>query len=140
MGDEKVTNNGKPKKGKSKKGIIITIIIVLVILAVSVIGYFAYIGNQVELLDTEINKAIETLENIADENGTINKDAQIDMKIKTTGKFAIIEETYKNYINEMAELSKQADDIFDEEAFENILSEENIKNDGPEFIQSKAKI
>lgn len=140
MGDKKVTNNEKIKKGKSKKGIIITIIIVLVILAVSVIGYFAYIGNQVELLDTEINKAIETLENIADENGTINKDAQIDMKIKTTGKFAIIEETYKNYINEMAELSKQADDIFDEETFENILSEENIKNDGPEFIQSKAKI
>ena len=90
MGDKKVTNNEKPKKGKSKKGIIITIIIVLVILAVSVIGYFAYIGNQVELLDTEINKAIETLENIADENGTINKDAQIDMKIKTAGKFAII--------------------------------------------------
>lgn len=140
MEDKKVTSNENAKKGKSKKGIIIAIIIVLVILAVSVIGYFAYIGNQVELLNAEINKAMETLENLADENGTINKNVQIDMEIKTTGKFAIVEETFKSYINEVAELSKQADDIFDEETFENLLSEENIKNDGPEFVQTKAKI
>lgn len=140
MEEKKVTSNEKTEKGKSKKGVIIAIIIVLVIIAVSVIGYFTYIGNQIELLDTEINKSLGILENIANEDGTINKDIQIDMEIKTNGKFAIVEEAFKNYMNEVAEISKKADDIFDEETFENLLSEENIKNDGPEFVQTKAKI
>ena len=104
MEEKKVTSNEKIEKGKSKKGVIIAIIIVLVIIAVSVIGYFTYIGNQIELLDTEINKSLGILENIANEDGTINKDIQIDMEIKTNGKFAIVEEAFKNYMNEVAEM------------------------------------
>lgn len=62
------------------------------------------------------------------------------MEIKTKGGYAVVEETLKNYLNETLTLAKEAENIYDEETLENMVSTENIKNDGPDFIETKAKI
>ena len=135
--DEKVEVKENKNK-KSNKGIIIGIIVVVAIIAIVGIGFFAYHGQQVALLTTETQKVVAT--KIVNDDGTINNDAQIDMEIKTKGGYAVVEETLKNYLNETLTLAKEAENIYDEETLGNIVSIENIKNDGPDFIETKAKI
>lgn len=126
------------EKKKSKKGIIIAIIIAAVIIAIAIIGFFGYHGQQVALLTVETQKAIATKTTY--EDGSINKEAKIDMEIKTKGGYAIVEETLKNYLNEVLTTAQEAENLYQEEEIENILSAENIKTDGPEFVKTKAKI
>jgi len=126
------------EKKKSKKGLIIAIIVIVAIIAIAVVGFLAYHGQQVALLTVEIQKA--TSIKMVDERGTINKDAKIDMEIKTKGSYAVVEETLKNYLNETLTLAQGAENVYDEETLKNIVSIENIKNDGPDFVTTKAKI
>lgn len=126
------------KEKQNKKSIIIGIVVIVAIIAIAVIGFFAYHGQQVVLLTSETQKVVAT--KIVNEDGTINNDAQIDMEIKTKGGYAVVEETLKNYLNETLTLAKEAENIYDEETLENIVSIENIKNDGPDFVETKAKI
>lgn len=123
---------------KSKKGLIIAIIVIVAILAIGVVGYFAYQGQQVALLTAEIQKAVAIAPTNAD--GSINENAVIDMEIKTKGDYAIVEETLKTYLNETLTLAKNAGNVFDQKAIENVVSIENIKKDGPDFVETKAKL
>lgn len=125
-------------KEKSKKGIIITIIVMVVIIVIGILGIFAYHGQQLTLLTAETQKALAV--KIVNNDGTINKEAKIDMEIKTNGSYSIVEETFKNYLNETLILAQQADSLYSQEEIENTLSIENIKSDGPDFVQTKEKI
>ena len=126
------------EKKKSKKGMIIGIIIVVIIIAIAVVGFFAYHGQQLALLTTETQNAVAV--KTVNDDGTINKEAKIDMEIKTKGSYAIVEETLKSYLNEALTLAQQADSLYSQEEIENTLSIENIKSDGPDFVQTKEKI
>ena len=126
------------EKKKSKKGIIAGIIIVVITIAIAVVGFFAYHGQQLALLTTETQNAVAV--KTVNDDGTINKEAKIDMEIKTKGSYAIVEETLKSYLNEALTLAQQADSLYSQEEIENTLSIENIKSDGPDFVQTKEKI
>ncbi len=140
---EKVNNEVKAEvktenKKKSKKGLIIAIIVVVLAIIVGISLFVAYHASQVALLVSETNK-ITSME-ILKADGTVNENAKIDMEIKSKGSYAIVEQTLKEYLNETLETSKKAPEIIKSEDIENLMSFENIKNDGPEFTQTKAKI
>lgn len=126
------------EKKKSKKKIIISIVVIIAIIAIAVVGFFTYHGQQVALLTAEIQKA--TGVEAVNADGTINRDAKIDMEIKTKGGYAVVEETLKSYLNEAITLAQGADSLYDQEQIENTLSIENIKNDGPDFVKTKENI
>lgn len=134
MNEENVKEN---KKGK--KGLIIAIIIIIIIAVIIAVGGFLfYHRQQINILTEEVNK-ITSIE-ILDENEEINKDAQIDMEIKTSGNYAVVEKTLKDYLNEVIVLSKEAENVYDQKALEDMFSAENIQTDGPEFKKSKATV
>lgn len=130
------TENGKGKK--SKKGLIIAIIAVVLAIIVGISLFVAYRSSQFALLVSETNK-ITSMEMLK-ADGTVDQDAKIDMEIKTKGSYAVVEQTLKEYLNETLETSKKAPEIIKTEDIEKLMSFENIKNDGPEFTQTKAKI
>ncbi len=130
------TENGKGKK--SKKGLIIAIIAVVLAIIVGISLFVAYHSSQFALLVSETNK-ITSMEMLK-ADGTVDQDAKIDMEIKTKGSYAVVEQTLKEYLNETLETSKKAPEIIKTEDIEKLMSFENIKNDGPEFTQTKAKI
>lgn len=130
------TENGKGKK--SKKGLIIAIIAVVLAIIIGISLFVAYHSSQFALLVSETNK-ITSMEMLK-ADGTVDQDAKIDMEIKTKGSYAVVEQTLKEYLNETLETSKKAPEIIKTEDIEKLMSFENIKNDGPEFTQTKAKI
>lgn len=140
---EKVNNEAKTevkteKKKKSKKGLIVAIIAIVLVIIVGVSIFVGYHATQLATLTEEVNQI--NLTELLESDGTINKEATIDMEIKTSGSYAVVEETLKNYLNETLELGKQAEDIISEDELQNLVSFENIKNDAPDFVQIKAKI
>ncbi len=125
-------------KKKSKKGLIIAIILIVLLVIGAIAGFIYYNRQQLELLTDEINKATET--KIVNDDGSINQEAKIDMNIKSSGNYAVVEQTLKDYLNEAVVLFQDAENIFNEQVIENIFSPENINTDGPEFTETKAKI
>lgn len=138
VGNEKVKR--QEGKKKSKKGVKIALVILLIV-AVIVIGgflFFNYHKQQLEILAQEMNK-ITGIE-ISNSDGNVNEDAKIDMEIKSKGNYAVVEQTFKDYLNETLELSQDVYNIYDSEKIEKILSIENMKEDGPDFTKTKDTI
>lgn len=126
------------KAKKSKKGLIIAIIAVVLAIIIGISLFVAYHSSQFALLVSETSK-ITSMEMLK-ADGTVDPNAKIDMEIKTKGSYAVVEQTLKEYLNETLETSKKAPEIIKTEDIEKLMSFENIKNDGPEFTQTKAKI
>lgn len=111
-----------------KNKIIIIVAIVIVAIAVGVVGFiFVNNFNQEKLLRSEIDK-ISKLDFEKEE---------IDMEIKTKGDYAKVEQTIKEYLNTYATTVKETSKLLENEQFSEILTAENYKNDGPDFIKSK---
>ena len=128
----------KKKEGKrSKKKVIITIIIVVVIVLLAGGGFIFYHGNQTGKLIAEVNKMAE-VQVINDDGGLV--ESPIDMEIKTTGSYAVVEETLKSYMNEIITETQEVVKSLDEDKIMNLVSIDNIKEDGPDFTNSKAEI
>lgn len=110
----------------------ITIIGIIVIFAiVGVIGYFA----MTDLMQgVTLRKEVNTIGQL-----DITKD-DIDMTIKTKGDYAVVEKTIKEYMNTYGTNCKQLKNILDDETIAKILTAENYKNDGKEFVASKEYI
>lgn len=122
----------KNKKGNRKIVTILVILaIVLIAIAVGVYAFFKYHGEQLEILTNEAN--VLSIMDI-DENTTI------DMTIKSKGDYAVIEQTMKDYINEVVQVVKQNETVFDTESIQSLMSAENLKNDAKDFTESKQKI
>jgi hypothetical protein len=112
---------------KKKIGKIILIIILIILILCTIIGYFVYRDLKEEnVLKEEINK-IEELDLSQDE---------IDMEIKTSGDYKKVEKIIKNYLNDYSTKTKEILESFNQISFDNILSIENIKKDGPKFTES----
>lgn len=129
-------NNEKVVK-KSKKKIVITIIAIVVIVFLAAGGFIFYHGNQVAKLIAEVNK-ISSVQ-IIDSSGNLIEEP-IDMEIKTTGSYAIVEKTLKDYMNEIIIGTQELATNFDENKIMNLVSIDNIKQDGPDFINTKEEI
>lgn len=112
-----------------KKIILVAIIIVLAI--VGVIGY---------MLASDLMQEI-TLRKEADIIGKldITKD-NIDMTIKTKGDYGVVEKTMKEYMSTYGTTCKELMDILQDDQMAKILTAENYKNDGKEFVKTKEYI
>ena len=120
-----------------KKKIWITIAVIVAII-VGIIVYFAITDlNQEEKLRnelTEINELVNE-ENINMEE--VNK--RLDT-IVTTGDYAVLEKAFKNYLSDNFDNIMKIVEILNDEKITQILTAENYKNDGPEFVETKAYI
>lgn len=120
------------KKGSGKKKILITIIVVIIIIVVAfLIQFFSYRASQISIIKDEA-EALGT--------ATINDELQVDMTIKTKDEYAVIEQTMKDYINQIVELEKQGEEVFKVEELEALMSQENLASDAKEFTKSKETI
>lgn len=117
------------------KGIIITVIIVLIVIG---------IGVGVYLLGHTVGTDLKQEQLLKEEIATLsNYDPTIDdynTPIKTTGVYGEIETTIKEYLSSYANSTKRASELMTQMQTENLLTNENYKEDGPEFTQSFAKI
>ena len=112
-----------------KKIIIIAVILVLAI--VGIIGYFAVSDlMQGVILRKEIG-IIAKLD--------ITKD-EVNMEIKTKGDYAVVEQTIKDYMNTYSINCKELMKILENEQMAEILTAENYKKDGPDFVRTKEYI
>lgn len=112
-----------------KKIILVAIIIVLAI--VGVVGYMLASSLMQEITLRKEADAIGKLD--------ITKDS-IDMEIKTKGDYAVVEKTMKEYMNTYGTTCKELMDILQDDQMGKILTAENYKNDGKEFIKTKEYI
>ena len=116
-----------------KKILIIISIIILVLLGI--IGYYVIIDmQQEEKLETELTE-ISNLTNAE----TIDIDA-INERLKrtvTTGDYAIVEQAFKQYLKDNFDNSIQIAEILNDEKITNLLTVENYKTDGKEFVETK---
>ena len=122
---------------KSKKKVVITIVLIIVIILLVAGGFIFYHGNQTGKLIAEVNKMSEI--QMMNEDGTLVENP-IDMEIKTTGSYAVVEKTFKDYMNEIVTDTQELANTLDEDKITNLISIENLKEDGPDFTKSKEEI
>lgn len=106
-----------------KKTIIMILVIVAILILVALGGYFGYQKYQEYLLSRETDK-IGNLDILND---------QVDTKIYTTGDYAVVEKTMKNYISDYGKISQQVIALVDDDTLKNLLTVERIEQDGKEF-------
>lgn len=123
-------SNTKVKK-VPRKNIFLKIIFVIILFFVVGIGYFVYSDlKQEKLLKNEIQEYMSL--DFKDDKYTID--------IKTSGDYALVETAIKSYFKEISDIVKQVNIIESDDEFNNILTTENFKNDGPDFISTLKKI
>lgn len=107
------------------------VIIIIAVVVIAIIGVLAYIATsdirERAILIEEANKLGEM--DITKEN--------VDMTIKTTGDYAIVEQTMKEYINTYSNTLKELGRILEDERLSQVLTSDNYENDGPNFIETK---
>ena len=101
------------------KKLVIAIIIVILLIGGIIGGYFFIQNNnkQSNILHDEMKKLAE-LDIIKDD---------VDLEIKTTGDYAAIEETVKNYFKDAKNTYTDAQNYCNDSEISKILSEENIQ-------------
>ena len=118
---------------KNKK-VLIGVIVAVVVVAIALVGGFVY--NQQNKIKQE-NILKEEAEKLAKLD--LTKD-EIDMDIKTKGKYAIVEKTMKDYMNDTKNVMTELIDLFNNSELDKALSSENLTSDAPEFVQTKEKL
>ena len=120
-----------------KKKILI-IITIIIIVALGTIGYIVFTDiKQEEKLMTELNE-ISDLEN--SENINMDDVNQRLDRIVTTGDYAIVEDSFKSYLRENFDNTMQIAEILNDEKIVNILTAQNYKEDGKDFVNTKEYI
>lgn len=132
----KVTIGDKAKKQIDNKKIktkllnkTILPIILLVVLIVLIIG--VVVGGRL-LNKAKLDKEVDLLI-----KGEVNLN---NIEIKTSGNFAKVEQTLKEYFKEYTQLQQSMLGRIEDEKLQKILTIENYQNDGPEFVESKKYI
>lgn len=117
-----------------KKKILITLLIIIVIALIGV-GYFVFTDmQQEEKLKTELTE-LSKLSNAQEINiDEINN--RLD-RIVTKGDYATVENAFKTYLRENFNNSIQIANILNDEKITTLLTVENYKEDGKDFIKSK---
>lgn len=110
------------------------IIIIVGIIALAIIGILGYLATSDLTQGVKLRKEIGIIGNL-----DMTKD-DVDMTIKTKGDYAVVEKTIKEYLNIYSINAKELMKIMEDKKIAEILTAENYKNDGPEFINSKEYI
>lgn len=88
----------------------------------------------------QLGKLTSEMVNLSKIDTSNIENINIDMDIKTKGGYAVIEETMKQYINDLYAVVQEGETLIDTKELQKIGSIENIKEDGPDFLKTKAKI
>lgn len=119
----------------SKKRVIISVIIILVlILFGTFLWYLLEFLGQEKALRNELNEISEMMQDVE----TVDLVA-LDKKFTSTvtmGDYQIVEKAIKQYFKDTVDYSIEIKELIDEEKIEKILTAENYKNDGPDFVET----
>ena len=125
-----------------KKGLIIGIIVLIAVLILGWIGWTIYDQlKQEEILKQEVLEIESAMSNVTVEDTGVVNIEQVTSKleeIKTTGDCAIVEQAIKECFKDIINTSIDLSDIIQEEQIQKILTAENYKTDGPDFLASTA--
>ena len=102
------------------------LVVVAILILVACGGYFGYQKYQEYLLSRETDK-IGNLDILND---------KVDTKIYTSGDYAIVEKTMKDYISDYGKVSQQVIALVDDDTLKNLLTVERIEQDGKEFNET----
>ena len=102
------------------------LVVVAILILVACGGYFGYQKYQEYLLSRETDK-IGNLDILND---------KVDTKIYTSGDYAIVEKTMKDYISDYGKVSQQVIALVDDDILKNLLTVERIEQDGKEFNET----
>lgn len=120
-----------------KKGLKIVLIIIGIIflLLCILVGVMLYKDFKME---GKINREVEEIQNIMD--ATDFDEELFKKKINSTvatGDYYKVERAYKNYLRDYLAILNNIEKFYDDSSFEDILSMENFKADGKDFISSR---
>ena len=102
------------------------LVVVAILILVACGGYFGYQKYQEYLLSRETDK-IGNLDILND---------KVDTKIYTSGDYAVVEKTMKDYIADYGKVSQQVIALVDDDTLKNLLTVERIEQDGKEFNET----
>lgn len=130
---EKLSNSNKNDSGKQGKDgnklnkVILTILLILVIFVVAIgIIYGGRIINKAKL-----DRELENLVNSGSSSEKLENTTTV-----TSGEFAVVEETVKEYFKEYSNLRQQFMERVNDSKLQSVLTPENYEQDGPEFTES----
>lgn len=117
------------------KNKIIIIVVIIVLLLATVIGYIV-IKNLNE--EEKLRKELEYInELVTEENIDIDKINTALNRNITSDDYKVVESSYKEYLKDIFDCMKKITDTINDERLVNVLTANNYKNDGPEFLSSK---
>ena len=123
---------------KKKTKIILFIIAILVILCIAAIVFMVTSDlKQEEKLGKELDSLYALLSNYPLDYESLDK--QLSTTI-TTDDYAKVEKAIKDYSKEFVNYMKQFDTLINDDTIINAVSIENIKEDGPDFKNTKKKL
>lgn len=111
------------KKGKK-------IFLIIGIIVVIIVALFAYLVVKDLKIEAELKQEIV---NVSNKNLLTDN---YDIQVVTTGDYAYVEEAIKKFYKELSDNVKTMNVYLNNEALTNILSANNLQNDGPNFVQS----
>lgn len=106
------------------------IIIGIAIVAVLIIGIIVFFATSNSRQESKMKGEVEKISQI-----DITKD-NIDMNIKSTGDYGVVEKTIKDYMNNYSTNVKELQEIIQNGKIQELLTIDNFKSDGPEFNES----
>ena len=123
----KNNSSNQGKDGNKLNKVILTILLILVIFVVAIgIIYGGRIINKAKLdreLENLVSKDISSVD--------LSNTAPV-----TSGEFAVVEETVKEFFKEYSDLRQQFMEKVNDSQLQSILTTENYEQDGPEFTES----
>ena len=130
---EELSNSNKNDSGKQGKDgnklnkVILTILLILVIFVVAIgIIYGGRIINKAKL-----DRELENLVNSGSSSEKLENTTTV-----TSGEFAVVEKTVKEYFKEYSNLRQQFMKRVNDSKLQSVLTPENYEQDGPEFTES----
>ncbi len=123
---------------KRKTKIILFIIAILVIVCIAAIAFMVTSDlKQEEKLGKEIDSLYALLNNYPLDYESLDK--QLSTTI-TTDDYAKVEKAIKDYSGDFVKCMKQFDTLINDDTLINAVNVENIKEDGPDFTNTKKKL
>lgn len=111
--------------------------IILIIIVLIVIGIGILLVKDLKQEDT-LREEILAFDNLTrEEKIDLEKIDEKIRKIKTTGDYGVVEKAVKEYWGDIINTSIDLTNILNDEKIEKVLTAENYKEDGPDFIETK---
>ena len=111
---------------------------VLLVLIVGVIVYFVVSDlNQEEKLKNELEEINRLVDSESINMNEINEKLE---RIVTDGDYAVVERAFKDYLKDNFDNVMEITSLLNDERITKLLTVENYKNDGKEFLETKSYI